>query len=315
MLARIANNLFWMGRYIERAEHLARFINVNYFSSLDAPDKLSRDRQFVLHSICEMVGGIECDKKNLVEEEVLFNAVLNPENPNSILNCVKYARENANTSRDLVSSELYEALNKFYHFVMNYPKDYFKQRGLHDFTSHVTNQTSVLKGKMRSTLLHDDIYSIIKVGINMERATQVTRIIKAKYEDVEQTVEKKKKNPMKNSFEWITLLKCAGAYDLNRRLYKKTPTQLTALEFLIVNPHCTKSVIYSLHQMSKYINRLDPAKVSSKESAAFLINKMHCDYKYKTVEEVEGDVKGFINQTLSTLVQIGTKLENEYFYL
>ena len=99
MLARVANNLFWMGRYIERAEHTARFLNVNYFSSLDAPNKLSQSRQFVLHSICSVVGDDVDDNIELSEEDVFFNVGLNPEKQYSILQCVKYARENANSSR------------------------------------------------------------------------------------------------------------------------------------------------------------------------------------------------------------------------
>ncbi len=87
MLARVANNLFWMGRYIERSEHLARYLNVNYFSSLDAPDELSQSRQFVLRSILYMADNeiIESDL-DLKEQVVLFDVGLNPEKPNSIIN-------------------------------------------------------------------------------------------------------------------------------------------------------------------------------------------------------------------------------------
>ena len=74
MLARLANNLFWMGRYIERSEHLARYLNVNYFSSLDAPNELSQSRQFVLRSIMFMSSNEIIDAKvKLKEEEVLFD--------------------------------------------------------------------------------------------------------------------------------------------------------------------------------------------------------------------------------------------------
>ena len=69
MLARVANNLFWMGRYIERSEHIARYLNVNYFSSLDAPNQLSQSRQFVLRSMLFMVGDPENDESVALEEE------------------------------------------------------------------------------------------------------------------------------------------------------------------------------------------------------------------------------------------------------
>jgi len=72
MLARVANNLFWMGRYIERSEHIARYMNVNYFSSLDAPNVKSQERQFVLRSMLFMIGNPETDSKKILNEnEVL----------------------------------------------------------------------------------------------------------------------------------------------------------------------------------------------------------------------------------------------------
>ena len=312
MLARVANNLFWMGRYIERAEHTARFMNVNYFSSLDAPNKLSQSRQFVLHSICSMVGDDVADEVEVDEEEVFFNAGLNPEKPYSILQCVKYARENANSSRDMISTEFYESINKFYHFVMNYPKDVFVKTGLHDFTSQVAEHTAILRGKIRGTLLHDEIYALIMLGVNIERATQIIRIVKTKFEDAQKATGSYS-NPIKNSYEWTTLLKCCESYDMNRRFYKRPPVQLTVLEFLILNPGCPRSVMNCLNQIHRHISIVDTLKIKDKTSAAFLIGKMRSDYEFKTVEEIQKNVEKFVESTLNTLVEIGEKLEKEYF--
>ena len=79
MLSRVANNLFWMGRYLERSEHVARYTNVNYFSSLDAPNELSHSRQFVFQSILSMVGEISNNqvKEDINEADVFFDICLN----------------------------------------------------------------------------------------------------------------------------------------------------------------------------------------------------------------------------------------------
>jgi len=313
MLARVANNLFWMGRYIERAEHTARFMNVNYFSSLDAPNKLSQERQFVLHSICSMVGDDVDDDIEVNEEEVFFNVGLNPEKAYSILQCVKYARENANSSRDMISTEFYESINKFYHFVMNYPKGVFVKTGLHDFTSQVTEHAAILRGKIRGTLLHDEVYALIMLGVNIERATQVIRIVKTKFEDAQKATGGYS-NPIKNSYEWTTLLKCCESYDMNRRFYKKPPVQFTVLEFLILNPACPRSVMNCLNQIHRHASILDMMKIRDKTSAAFLIGKMRSEYEFKTVEEIQKNVEKFVENTLNTLVEISEKLEKEYFY-
>ncbi|MEO1013417.1 MAG: alpha-E domain-containing protein, partial [Bacteroidota bacterium] len=260
MLARVANNLFWMGRYIERSEHMARYLNVNYFSSLDAPNQLSQSRQFVLRSMLFMVGEPVLDEAVVLdEEEVLYKIGLDYDSTYSIINNVKYARENANSARDLISTGLYEAINKFYHFILRYPVDAFVKRGLYDFTGNITEMTTVLRGKIRGTLLHDQVYAIIMMGMNMERATQIIRIINSKYNDALRA-QGSYGEKFSNSFEWTTLLKCAEAYDMMRRFYKKTPNSITTLEFLILNPNCPRSIMNSLNQVYDHIRVLDPSK-------------------------------------------------------
>lgn len=314
MLARVANNLFWMGRYIERAEHTARFLNVNYFSSLDAPNKLSQSRQFVLHSIYSMVGETVDPDTELDEENVLFNVGMNLDKPYAVLNSIKLARENANSSRDLISTEFYESINKFYHSMMNYPIDMFVKSGLYDFTTHITEHTAILRGKIRGTLLHDEIYALIMLGINIERATQIIRIIKTKFEDAQKAIGGYA-NPIKNSYEWTTLLKCAESYDMMRRFYKKSPTQLTTLEFLILNPKCPRSVMNSLNQIYSNIKVIDASKLNQKNTAAFHIGKMRSEYSYYCIEEIQTNVHDFIYKTNEKLLEIGVKLESEYFYI
>lgn len=313
MLARVANNLFWMGRYIERSEHIARYMNVNYFSSLDAPNVQSQERQFVLSSMLFMVGDpVKDDRIILDEENTLFKIGLDTNFPSSILNNVKAARENANSARDLISTELYESINKFYHFVLNYPINVFVKNGLHDFTVNVTEMTAILRGKIRGTLLHDSVYAIILMGINIERATQITRIINSKYNDALKA-QGSYGDRFSNSFEWTTLLKCAESYDMMRRFYKKTPTSISTLEFLILNPNCPRSVMNALNQVYKNVKILDPGKKYKKESTAFLIGRVRSEYEYKFVEEIEVDIKSFIENILSSLNEISNKVEQEFF--
>lgn len=314
MLARVANNLYWMGRYIERSEHVARFMHVNYFSSLDAPNELSQDRQFVLRSMKYMIGDpVKDDDAVLKEEEVLYNMGLNPDIHNSIISNVQWARENANSARDLISTELYEAINKFYHYVLNYDVETFVKRGLYDFCVNVTEMTAILRAKIRSTLLHDEVYAIIMMGVNLERATQIIRIINTKYYDALLAGANHGELSVANSFEWITLLKCAESYDMMRRFYKRTPNCACTLEFLILNPDCPRSVMNSLNQVTTHINVLDPSKYPTKDSTAFLVEKVRADLKFKYIEEIEENISVFLENKLNSMLQIAEKMENEFF--
>ncbi|MCB0373013.1 MAG: alpha-E domain-containing protein [Muricauda sp.] len=314
MLARVANNLFWMGRYIERAEHIARFMNVNYFSSLDAPNQLSQSRQFVLRSMLFMVGDpVYDDTVKLNEEEVLFDVGLNPDKFYSIFSSIKAARENANSSRDLISTELYESLNKFYHFVVNYPKETFVKTNLYDFTINVTEMTAVLRGKIRGTLLHDEVYAIIMMGVNIERAIQITRIINTKFNDA-LLAKGSYGDPIGNSFEWTTLLKCAESYDMMRRLYKKSPTSTTTLEFLLLNGRCPRSFMNCINQVYKHILEIDKKVEYSKSSTAFMVGKIKAEFEFKQIEEIQDDTQGNLNSILDKMFKISENMEKEFFH-
>ena len=337
MLARVANNLFWMGRYIERSEHIARYLSVNYFSSLDAPNDYSQSRQFVLESLLFMVGHPNDKDEILNEPDVLFNIGLNRDKEFSIINCVKLARENANSARDLISTELYEAINRFYHFVLNYSVEDYKHKQLYDFTNNIVEFTAILKAKIRTTILKDEVYSIIKLGVNLERAMQVIRIINAKYNDilivkgqqngqikqsqsqstkggqVQQQQQLLKEHRTDISLEWSTLLKCVESYDMMRRFHRKTPDNINTLDFLILNENCPRSVVNSLGEVAQHIQVLSSDKAVPKDSAIFLVNKVYSEYKYKYIEEIEVDFRTFIEDILKKLVAISKKLEEEYF--
>jgi uncharacterized alpha-E superfamily protein len=313
MLARVADNLFWMGRYIERAGHMARFLNVNYFSSLDAPNSLSQERDFVLRSMLFMVGDPAPEDARLEEDKVLFKIGVDRDYPGSILNTITYARENALSARDLISTELYYSINKFFHFADSYPAKTFVKTGLFDFTSQVTEMTAVLRGKIRGTLLHDSIYAIIMMGVNMERAIQITRIINTKYNDARKALGSYG-DRFRNSYEWTTLHKCAESYDMMRRHYKKAPTSLSTLEFLILNPDCPRSVMNSLNQVHRHVLTIDPHKEYHKDSTAFMVGKIRSEYQYKRIEDIEGDVQAFINHILTELGAIGTQMQKEFFH-
>ncbi|TNJ45639.1 alpha-E domain-containing protein [Tamlana fucoidanivorans] len=315
MLARVADNLFWMSRYIERSEHVARYLRVNYFSSLDAPNELSQSRQFVLRSLLFMVGDPIKDDTHVAETDVLYNICLNLKKSYSIINCVKLARENANSSRDLISTELYEAINKFYHFVLNYSSDYLVTKGLYDFATHIIEFTAILKAKIRCTLLYDEVYSIINLGLNMERATQVIRIINAKYNDI-QAIELKREEGalVAPTLEWDTLLRCVESYDMMRRFTRETPNSINTLDFLILNHQCPRSVINSLSDVAQHIQVLSDDIKPKKGTTAFLVNKIYAEYQYKYIEEIEVDFRTFIEKILNKLVEISKKMEEEFFY-
>jgi len=306
MLSRIANNLFWMARYLERAEHMARFINVNYFSSLDAPVTISKP--FILASIQRMNGQLV---DNQTEEEILYQITFDRKNPNSIISSVTFARENARSSRDIISTELWEAINKYYHFVISYNIDAFKKTHLFDFLQQVNSMNMVIKGRIDSTLIHNNVWDIIKVGLHVERAVQVIRALQTKFEDIKE-LDRNDRSIAVNSHQLATLLRGLESFDMSRKHYKKAPTIENSVEFLFLNPDFPRSYLFCLQRINLHLNRISPAKFAARNSAEYLASKNLCKLQYTSIEEVLEDFEEKLNLYLGLTNDLARKIETQY---
>lgn len=311
MLSRTAENLFWMGRYLERTEHLARYINVQYFFSLDTPHPKQRD--LALLSIADMIG-FELDdmKKNIQEEKVLVGAALAESNPVSILSAVFMARENARAVRDSISGELWEAMNNFYHFVSNYPVDIYKTRGLADFTQNVFKNCSTVRGKVQYTLLYNTSWLFIQLGIHLESAAQIVRILISKINDINEISNLKLGNAILEQ-EWDVLLDCVEAKDMCNKYYTSLPNRENTLDFLLFNPFFPRSVINKLKQTMETLEKISPERLGTKDSISFKVAKISTPFFYLDVNEIDENLPEFLEDLLSKIYLISDMIANEYF--
>jgi uncharacterized alpha-E superfamily protein len=310
MLARIANTLYWMGRYLERTEHLARYLRVQYFTTQDAPT--SQNRNFVLGSIANMAG-IQWDEQNLVEEqEVLYQVALDINNPMSILSAVTFTRENARGMRNVISTELWEVINKYYHFVNNYPVDYFKTQGLYDFTTTAGEHCSVIRGYLDSTMTHNDVWALIRLGVHLERTAQIARIISCKLYDIYTLTQGEEDSPMEN-FQYTVLLKLLESFDMNRHHYRAAPDRQKALEFLVLNPDFPRSIAFNLRQIQYFIKKLGLRGTTS-NSVNFKVGRLCAQFQYLLFSEIEDEIGAFVSGTLNQVYELHEALEKEYFH-
>ena len=309
MLSRVGNDLFWMGRYLERTDHIARYMKVNYFTSLDAPNVLSNSRKFVLESILYMVGS---DYNGAIEEsDVLFFAGLDPDHGNSILSTLTTARKNAMGTRHLISTELWEAINKYYHFVANYSPDVFTQTGLYDLTTRANENCSLIRNKVIRTLLHDEVFLIIMLGMYVERALQITRIIHTKRWDVER-IRAEQPDAPNQIYEWATLLRCCEAFDMSKKHYKKIPDKWEAVEFMVLNRINPKSIVYCLGHIDNFLLRISGKNHYPSESVEFQSGKFFNAFRYITIDDISQDLEGFLHETLESIQGISSRLEYDY---
>ncbi len=309
MLSRIANSLLWMGRYIERAQHTARYVHVHCFTALDAPI-LSR-KDFVLNSISTMTGlsyEYSSSELDLKDEELIYRITLDESNPVSIKSAVFRARENARGARDILSSELWESINKFYHNVNNYSDRLLNEEAILSFTEMVVDNCAIVNGYIDNSLLHDDTWSLIQLGIHTEAAGQITRVLISKITDI-QNAKKDKLGKAIETYQCITMLKSVEAFDMSRIYYKVVPNLKDSLEFLILNKDFPRSLIFNLQEINRCLNKIRIIKGEVKGSPEFFAGKLNATFSFLTIEEIEKDILSFLEKTLDDLYKLGALIE------
>lgn len=295
-----------MGRYLERAESMTRFTKVNYFSALDGPIAVSR--QLALDAILRMNGASQTD---LSEEDTLHQVTFAKDNAGSVISGVIAARENARSARDVISSELWESINKYYHFMLDYKVEDYKKTHLYDFSQRATDMAVIIKGKIDSTLMHDGTWDVIKAGLFVERAIQIIRTISVKYQDIKK-LEVEDPSLAVRSYQLATLLDTLESFDMSKKYCSRAPDLHSVIDFLVLNPGFPRSFLFCFEKVRFHTNRLSPEKHPSVSSVEHFIDKNYSKVKYMTVEELESNLEEELNHMTNLMFETAGKIESQY---
>jgi uncharacterized alpha-E superfamily protein len=312
MLSRQASSLYWIGRYQERTEYMTRFIDVKYLSTMDST--IIDYQNFVLRSIKFMVtGNAFADSK--YEPDILWKVSLDKKSPASIISYVTAVRENTKGIRNLISNELWEIVNKNYHFVHNFSGEYLKTRGLYEFTHQVEENASLFHAKLESTLLHDNAWAFIKLGIYVERAYQITRILINTLSDIK-ALKIENENPTVENHQWVTTLNVLEALDMTKKLFKKGVNEDVACEFLITNLDFPRSIASSLDKCCKTIKKIkNGTEINQldRDSLIYKTAKLSATIKYLDYQNKEIDTNELLSNTLKELAKLNDAIQKELF--
>ena len=176
MLSRVAETLYWTARYIERADNIARLVNVNNLLLMDLPKGISSRWEPVL----DIIGSRDEFSKHYQEaseKNVLKFLTVDKRNPSSILNCISGARDNMRTIRDVVPREMWEIVNRLDLHIKETSTSFTSKRGRTKSLEDVVKQSLLIFGTMEATMSHDDGYFFWRIGSALERADMTSRII------------------------------------------------------------------------------------------------------------------------------------------
>ncbi len=314
MLSRIGNYLFWLGRYIERAEHISRYARVQYIASVDMP--MARRREFAMESILMMAGFNDKDIPALVEgpgceQRVFSQLFLNPKESISIISTVTSVRENARGARDALSSELWESINKFYHAIRQYPADQFSAEGPFTLSRHVDDYSAVIKGYIDNSLLHDNGWALVSLGLHMERAVQILRILISKNSDLDRLQQSDLPGAIISS-QVSSLLRSAEAFDMSRRYYRTLPTLIDAFDFLLLHDSFPKSIQFNLTHASVLLKKLGMGNTTDRRSPEFMLSRLATRFEHSTTDDFREDPGAFCEENLKAVLEICGQIEMTY---
>lgn len=313
MLSRVADSLYWMSRYMERAENVARFIDVNWHLALDVPgDPGSQWGPLVATTgdrawFEEQYGGI--GRENVIRFLVFDSAYAN-----SVLSCVGAARENARAARQFITLEMWEQLNNFYLKLRGAVTEQRVADLTHDFFTDIMMAGQLFTGITDSTMTHGEGWNFIRLGRMLERADKTSRLLDVKsfmllpsaaYEG----------SPY-DDLLWAAVLRSASAFEMYRKRYHQiTPERVVA--FLVLESEFPRAVHHCVVEAEEAVRAVSGTPGGSfRNQAERRLGRLRAQLDFAQVEEIlSGGLHEFLDDLQVRLNDVGQAVFDTFFAL
>jgi uncharacterized alpha-E superfamily protein len=318
MLSRVANSLYWMFRYIERAENIARIVDVNLQLLLDLRDL--NEKRLAEHwlPIVQTTGDeklfFDLHQKATAQNVTEF-LVFQLENPNSIVSSICQARENARMVRDQITLELWEELNRLYWFVKTPVARQVWKDSPSEFFQQIKAGSLHIIGLTDATLIHNEGWWFAQVGKFLERADKTSRILDLRYEDLPEKGAPREVS-QEDALEWSAILRSCSAWDAYKTIHGAEVSPLLVAEFLLLNEDFPRSVRFCLSELNHALRRISGvAEGRFCNDAEKLAGRLVAELQFSTIDEIfEAGLHGYLDGLQAKLNDIGAALFNAYIF-
>ncbi len=286
MLSRVAESIYWMNRYVERADNVARFIDVNLNLELDMPAATGMgvgqwqpliwttgsEKLYVPHY------------PDFSRENVIRFLTFDERNPNSIRSCIRMARENARSVREAISSEMWITLNRFYLMINDPAAPTRVESDPYTFYSDVKTASSLFVGETMGTMSHGEGWHFGRIGRLIERADKTSRILDVKYYILLPNVEAVGM-PI-DTLQWAALLKSASALEMySKRFNTITPRRVS--EFLLLDREFPRSLLFCMTSAEESLRSITGSRPDTfSNQAEHRLGRLLGDLHYMQIAEI-----------------------------
>jgi uncharacterized alpha-E superfamily protein len=310
MLSRTANNLYWMARYVERAENSARTLESTYRMSLMPQDPAIVPQEWYAPlNITGTLFPFTGRYTTVGPREVLRYMVLDADNPSSIVSCFRAARENGRAVRGSITSEMWEVLNHTWLELQRVTDARLEGEGVLEFFDWVKERSHLFRGVTVGTALHDEAFRFNRLGTFVERADNTARILDVKYhvllprvQDVGGAVD---------YYQWAAVLRSVSAFESYRKVYRDVITPLKVAELMILRDDMPRS----LHAcMSEVYETLRIVATPKAQEALRLAGELHAELHFGRIEKIfNAGLHEYLTGFLERIGELGQEINRGFF--
>ena len=297
MLSRIAESLFWIGRYIERSDGTARILEVHLQLLLEDP---WIDEDTARRSLLNVMGSLPSDTTTPVtRDDVLQRLAIDRMNPASVAYSLGAARENARRAREIVSSELWETLNTTN---SRMPRRLQTDKA-HDFFQWVRERASLAVGSVDSSTSRDEAWQFFTLGRSIERTDMTARMLATR------------SLTEASGPSWTTILRSCGAYEAYLRTYRGMPSASNAAEFLLLDRLFPRSIIFSIQQAEECMSAIDPRadRVGHSNPVLRALGRIRNDLEYRPVSEILSELPLHMDRVQRVTREASEAIRSRFF--
>ncbi len=307
MLSRVADSLYWMSRYLERAEHTARLVNVNLNLTLDrAPADAARHWGRLLASLPDPPTW-----QIRATPDVVERATVDLANRESIAACVGAARENARQVREEISSEMWEEINRLYLAVQQrQPVDSEWTAGTHEFLSATINGVHQIQGVTDATMTHGEGWHYIELGRYLERASATAALLDVQFREAPPDASGL---PGVSEFvEWVGLLKSCCAFEAYCRHYTADVRPQRIAEFLVLNPEFPRSIHFAAARVQAALRAVAGLTGRTNGRSERLAGRLLASLDYGQIDELMGELPAYLQGIVRQAALINSAVHQQY---
>ncbi len=294
MLSRIAESLFWIGRYVERADNTARLLDVHLNVLLEDPwvDEPSANASLLNVMNCEFEGAVR-------RSDVLGQLAFDPERASSIAGTMSAARENARRAREVISTEVWESLNMTFNQL---PRWKHNARP-HEYFVWVRERAAVVWGLSSATTSRDDAWHFMELGRSLERADMIARLLMTRH--FEGTI-----GP-----NWTTLLRSCSAHEAYLRTVRSLVTEDRAAQFLLVDRYFPRSIAYNLDKAEFTLGQIEGANNNRalSDRARLALGRARTNLEYRDVREILNELPAQMREVQKACATASDLIRDRYF--